>query len=219
MATQEKIKKDVVDNLYWDTRIDASDIEVEIEKGQVTLKGTVPSYSARSAAASNALSIRDVTSVVNNLTVEYPSAVTVPSDSDIKDNVESSLLWDTDIDSTKIDVSVSGGIVTLEGEVDSFWKLYRAESDADLTGVIDIVNKLAVVPTESIVDKDIAEDVVNALSRNISVNVDDVNVKVKDGKVTLTGTVPTSTASTAAENSAYFTLGVTDVDNQLIVSY
>lgn len=30
MATDERIKKEIIDQLYWDARVDASDIKVEV---------------------------------------------------------------------------------------------------------------------------------------------------------------------------------------------
>lgn len=215
----EKIKKEVVDNLYWDTRVDATDVVVEVsDDGEVTLTGNVPSYTAKTSATTSVWSISGVKEVDNQLTVEYPAAVTVPSDQDIRNNVENTLLWDTDIDSTKIDVSVNAGVVTIEGDVDAYWKLYQAQSDADVTGVLDIVNKLAVVPSEDILDKDIAEDVINALDRNAMVDIDNVNVEVEDGDVVLTGAVSDWSAYRSAEDTAFYTLGVTSVDNQLTIA-
>lgn len=217
---KEKIKKNVIDNLYWDARVDASDVNVEVsDAGRVTLEGSVPSYSAIGVATDNAWDVEGVINVDNQLTVKYPSTVTVPSDEDIQSNINNSLLWDSNIDSSNIDISVDAGIVTLEGEVDAYWKLYHIENKADVTGVIDIVNKLAVVPTEEVMDEDIAESVVNALTRNYNVDVDDVNVKVESGKVTLTGSVPSWSAYTSAETSAFYTLGVVEVDNQLTIKY
>ncbi len=216
---KETIKKDVVDNLYWDMRIDASNVKVEVSDGKVTLKGSVPSYSSIRAATDDTWNVSGVTHVDNQLTVEYPTELTLPTDSEIQSNIENVLLWDSDVDSTKVDVEVENGIVILKGDVDAYWKVYHVENKSDVTGVIDVVNKLAVVPTEDVLDKDIAKDVVNALTRNFNVDVDDVNVKVKDGKVTLTGTVPSWTAYTSAETSAFYTLGVTEVDNQLTISY
>jgi len=50
----ETIKKFLVDELYWGTKIDASDIKARVDNGQVMLTGTVPnwysSYQARRAA-------------------------------------------------------------------------------------------------------------------------------------------------------------------------
>jgi osmotically-inducible protein OsmY len=219
MATSEKIKKQVVDQLYWDSRVDASDIEVEVEGGEVALTGDVPSYSARQAATSTVWSIDGVTAVDNQLSVEYPSTIGFPSDAEVRSNIESILLWNTEIDSSEIDISVQDHIVTLEGTVDSYWKKMRSADLADVTGVFEVVNKLAVVPTEDYVDEDIAGDVTDALERNLYVNVDDVTVKVKDGEVTLTGTVSSWTAYRSAEDSAFYTLGVRDVDNRLTIEY
>lgn len=217
--SNEDIKANVVDNLRWDSRVDATNVTVEVSDGTVTLKGNVPSFTALTAATNNAWNVVGVTDVDNQLIVEYPSAVTVPSDADIKKNIESILAWDNDIDVTEIDVSVSNGVVTLEGNVDAYWKLYHLERKADVMGVINIVNKVAVVPTEDVLDEDIASDVEDALERNVSVDVDDVNVKVENGEVTLTGTVPSWNSYNSAENAAFYTLGVVAVDNQLVINY
>lgn len=219
MATKEKIKRDVVDNLYWDMRIDASDVKVEVrEDGSVSLSGKVPSNAARTAATTSTWSITGVTDVENNLAIEYPSTVKLPSDSQLESNIRDAMLWDPDVDSTKIDISVSAGVVTLEGDVDSYWKISRAEDNANLLGVVAVKNKLAVVPEEDILDEDIAEDIVNALTRNYLTDIDDITVKVEDGSVTLTGSVTSWTAFRSAEDTAFFTAGVREVDNQLQIS-
>lgn len=213
--SDETIKKNVSDQLYWDTRVDASDVEVSVDSGVVTLTGQTPSYYAKQSAEDTALMVSGVISVVNKLDVKYPTSVTYPSDVDIQSNIESQLLWSTEIDSTKIEIEVQDNFVTLKGTVDEYWKKYRAETLADVTGVFGITNEIAVVPTETVVDEDIAEDVTAALERNVNVNVDDVTVKVKNGKVTLTGTVPSWIAFNSAENSAFYTLGVVEVENRL----
>lgn len=216
----EAIKKNVIDNLYWDVRIDASNVKVEVDDdGQVTLKGTVPSYSAKTAASTNTWTVNGVTRVVNNLTIEYPTMVTIQSDSDIKENIENSLLWSTDVDSTKINILVDNNEVTLEGAVDAFWKKYRAETLADITGVYSINNKLAVVPSEDKTDEDIAKNVMDAIERNMNIDIDDVEVTVNNARVTLTGEVDSWYAYRSAEESAFFTLGVKDVDNLIKIEY
>ena len=42
--TDETIKTQVVDQLVWDSRVDAADVGVTVKKGSVTIKGMVPSY-------------------------------------------------------------------------------------------------------------------------------------------------------------------------------
>lgn len=218
MRADEVIKTDVVDQMYWDHRIDASDIGVSVDDGKVTLTGAVPTYTAKRAAADNAWLVEGVALVENEIEVEYPTTVSVPTDDEIRANVQDAFTWNTDLSAFEIDVSVTNGWVTLEGTVDAYWKKIEAEGEAeDVQGVIGVTNKLAVVPTEKITDESIAEDVVNAIDRNRNVNVDDIDVTVSNGRVTLTGTVANKTAKSAAYNSALYTVGVTDVEDNIIL--
>jgi osmotically-inducible protein OsmY len=78
-----------------------------------------------------------------------------------------------------------------------------------------VENKLAVVPKKKREDRLIAEDVVAALERNSSVNTDDVTVKVAEGAVFLSGTVPSWQAWSAAYESALHTQGVITVRSDM----
>ena len=219
MATDEKIKKDVTDQLYWDYRVDASNVQVTVDDGVVELEGTVPSFSAKESASTDAWSVGGVIRVENDLDVKYAPGLTVPTDDEIRSNIKDVFLWNPYLTSYKIDVSVKNGWVTLEGTVDAYWKKVRAELEAtDVVGVLGITNKIAVVPTESITDERIAEDVVNAVDRDIRVYADDVDVKVEGGQVTLTGSVPTWTAKSAAHSAALYTYGVKDVKDRITVT-
>ncbi|MDX1613849.1 MAG: BON domain-containing protein [Candidatus Promineifilaceae bacterium] len=219
MRLDEQIKKDLVNQLYWDSRIDAADVTVRVDDGEVTLSGTVPSYHARQAGADNAWLVEGITAVDNQLEIVYTEPLTLPNDNQIQTRILNSFSWNTDLRDHDLEVNVVNGRATLEGTVDAFWKKLVAESEAYSTrGVIHVTNKLAVVPTEDIVDELIAEDVVNALERNLRVSVEDVDVTVSDGRVTLSGTVPSTDARMAAYNAALYTAGVTDVVNTLTVS-
>jgi len=216
--SDEEIKKKIVDELYWDTRVDASKVQVTVDNGRVTLSGTVPSYTARTRATWDAWNVDGVIWVENNITVRPPPTVTFLSDEDIKQSVVRAFAEDPDLDTTDIRVSVKNATVTLEGSVDEFWKRGEAERIAcRARGVCDIVNKLAVVPTMSIADETIADDVRAAIERNRNVNIEDVTINVSDGVVTLSGSVPTQAARTAAVNAADFTRGVVDVIDNLVI--
>ncbi|MBD3366329.1 BON domain-containing protein [candidate division WWE3 bacterium] len=219
--TNDQILNDIKDQLVWDTQVISSDVNVLVTgDGAVTLSGTVPSFSAKRAAETDAWSVWGVTSVENNLTVKYPTVVTIPSDEEVKSNIENVLLWNSAIDSTDVEVFVEAGIVTLEGTVDSFWKKLRAEELAsDVVGVLSVENLLAVVPTESYIDKDIATDITDSMDRKAAVNAENVTVEVENGEVTLSGTVPTFTAWSEAYDSARYTAGVVDVEDQLTITY
>lgn len=216
IKSDEQIKSDVVAELKWDTRVDASDVKVSVEDSVATLSGTVGAYSAKTAAVNSTWNVRGVVSVIDDINVQFPSTFEIPSDEEIKTNALNSLLWDPVIDSSKISIKVKNGVLTLTGTVESYWKKRRAESDVNyLSGVISVKNQIAIVPTESWVDEDIAKDIVDAMKRKLDVSADDVSVHVRNGVATISGTVDDYVAWKAAFESAENTLGVVDVKDQI----
>jgi osmotically-inducible protein OsmY len=219
IKTDAQIEQDIRQELIWDDRVDDLDIEVSVVNGVATLTGTVPNYTQRSLAAMDAWKIDGVKNVTNLLDVTYPTTVTVPTDAEIKGNAESTLIWNSTVDSTDIDVSVTNGTVTLEGSVPTYWQHRLAEDlVAGLTGVVMVENHLTVVPTEDFEDEVIAQDVEDALERNLYVVAENITVEVSDGTVTLTGTVPTYNARAEAFNAAASTPGVVMVHNNTVVA-
>jgi osmotically-inducible protein OsmY len=217
--TDQEIKKDVVDQLYWDYKVDASDVQVEVSDGKVTLTGTVPSYTARNAVAADVWEIAGVKRMTNLLTVRLPSTAIVPKDSDIKGSAENALAWSPDIvDSDAIQVSVSGGAVRLEGTVDAYWKKWKVENlVSGLRGVTGVENHLAIVPSRRSQDRDIAKRIEASLERSRYVNAEDISVKVARGKVTLTGSASSDFARLRACDAAAGIPGVTDIKDDIAV--
>jgi hypothetical protein len=112
--------------------------------------------------------------------------------------------------------SVVVGEVTLEGSVFEYWEKTKAEKIAlEAAGTTKVINKLSVVPTRKKEDMEIAEDIVAAFDRNANVGAEWVDVKVEDGKVTLSGNLPDKRAYRAAYNVAASTSGVIDIINNL----
>jgi len=212
-------KKDVVDQLFWDSHVDSSNVKVKVSNGIVTLEGTVSSYPSRQSAFEDAWMVDDVISVVNKLEVKYPMKFEVPSDEEIKKRVDAILFRDPMIESKDIRADVVKGWVHLNGSVDSYWKTIRAENLASETfGVIGITNNLTVVPTGDFKDQVIASDVIAALKRNVFVDAELIDVKVKDGVVTLSGTVPNRHMARAAFQAALFTNRIKLVRDDLKVA-
>lgn len=216
---EEEILKRITDQLYWDDRVDATNIQIQVDDRTVKLSGSVPSYSARQAAVFDAWSARDVQKVINDIEVKYPPALEIPTDQEIESNIQSILEWNPNIDEATITVQVKNGYVTLEGSVDAYWKKVKAEqSIGGVVGVIDITNKLAIVPTRAVADEEIAQNIMSAIDRKIRVDVESVNVKVVDGKVTLSGTVSDWEAYNAAKEAAEVTEGVKDIEDQILIT-
>jgi osmotically-inducible protein OsmY len=218
LSTDETIKKGIIDELYWDYRVDASNVKVQVSDGCVELTGTVRDFAARRSANADAWAIDGVREVSNLLIVRFPLDFEVPEDKEIESTAQMTLAWNREIYSADVDVSVVGGVVKLEGTVDAYWQKWRAEElVSDLSGVRDVQNHLAVVPGERHADKQIAEEIEAALIRGAYVDAQEITVKVEDGNVKLTGTVPTAFARVRAYDAAARTPGVVSVDNNISI--
>jgi osmotically-inducible protein OsmY len=215
--SEQRIKKDVVAQPYWDPRADAAKIQVEVSKGKVVLSGTVPTYSARRAAAMTCLKIEGVAYVQNEIAVvSVPDMV--PEDEKIHAASQSHLEWNPEIDAGYITVSVDSGQVVVKGTVDSYLSRILAEHlAADVRGVTEVNNELAVVTSDSYEDEAIAGDIRAALGRDVRVKENSVEVAVQDSAVTLSGTVENWSAYFAAHEIAETTAGVKEVVNQLVL--
>lgn len=208
-----EIRSDIRDQLEWDYRVDENDVDVSVDDGIATLGGTVETYSAKEAAESDAWSVTGVLEVVNNITVDAETGA--DGQGNISRSVENVLEWNSEIDATDVTVATVGGIVTIDGTVDSYWKKVRAEELASgVTGVVAVENQLAVVPSNDTLDERIAEDIMNAVDRKNVVDTEDVTVRVEDGVVTLQGTVDSRTEREAVYESALYTDGVVAVNDE-----
>jgi hyperosmotically inducible periplasmic protein len=214
------IKKNIENQLIWDSRVDETGIRVKVEKGKVVLTGKVPSFIARLASEDDAWSVPGVISVENNIIIEIPSTGAIPDDKEIHERVTSILEWNKSIDTSNIEVIVSRGWVTLQGSIETYWKKIRVhELAGSVYGVIGITNNLAIVPTKKVSDIIIAETIVSALERNTMTDSGTISVEVKDGSVTLTGTVTSLAEAKAAREIAFYTEGVKEVHDNMILRH
>jgi osmotically-inducible protein OsmY len=221
MTTKDqRIKKWVVAQLYWDPLVDASRVKVEVSQGRVKLTGTVPSLTALKAAELDVRNVPSITTVENKLSVTDPAQVPRGwADEEIKDEVARILWANPNIDVTKMTVSVNEGAVILEGSVDVYWKKLLAENLAHVRGVRRIRNKLSVVPSKQIDDRITAQHAIRAVARSLHGCIESVTVKVEGGKATLSGAVPSREAYVAVCKAAQYTEGVGEVDSKdLVVS-
>lgn len=213
----EDVKRNVVDQLAWDDRVDASQIGVTVEDGTVVLSGTVSTPFAREAATQDARVVLGVAAVDNQLTVDMVEAV--PAAPELEERMRRVLEWNPAIDASKITLTQMNGVVTVAGSVDALWKKFEVEYRLlDLAGVLGVINELTVVPTKSISDELIADDIRAVIDRRIDIDIEDIDIRVEDGVVTLTGTVPSWTARSAAMEAASYTLGVKAVIDNLVVT-
>jgi len=112
------------------------------------------------------------------------------TDSEIKKDVLSELLWAPLVAETKVGVTVNEGVVTLTGHLDTYAEKVAAKRAAErVSGVKAIAVEIEVIPAgiHQRSDTEIALAVEHALSWNTSVPQDRVKVTVEKGWVTLTG--------------------------------
>jgi osmotically-inducible protein OsmY len=209
------IKRLIVDELYWDSRLDVSKIKVEVDHGNVVLTGRVPTIADRLTAEADARMIRDVESVTNLLQVDPTQPI---PNGELRANIISVLNWAPDVDNSRIEVAASEGTVTLRGTVPRYWDKMRAHLlTSMLQGVARIVDEVAVTPTQKRADQEIAGDLERALERRIPQEVSQVQVSVADGRVSLRGLVADDAVRQRVQETAELTLGVVAVHNELCV--
>jgi osmotically-inducible protein OsmY len=139
------------------------------------------------------------------------------TDEELHRYVTDELLWDPKIDSEAIVVSAHDSIVTLRGTVGSFRQKREAKRAAErVYGVRNVNNKLDVyVLTEHRRhDAEIRGDVLQALALDALVPTT-IDALVKDGIVTLTGTVQWRYQCDEAEFITANVQGVIDVENDI----
>ena len=141
-----QIEAELRATLHADARLPAPrEIAIGVQDSHVTLRGTVGSFAQRRAAVADARTTEGVSSVKDELRVRLLDAAR-REDAEIRGAALQALMWDVQVPSDAIDVKVSGGWVTLEGDVDHQFQSDQAfEAVAQLTGVADVTNEIRVV--------------------------------------------------------------------------
>src|SRR4030088_366238 len=113
------------------------------------------------------------------------------TDESIRADVLSELKWDPKISSSSdIAIAVKDGVVTLSGYVSSYWEKDAAEKAVKrVYGVRGVANDLEVKLPSTRTDPEIARDAVQELQSHVSIPADRIKVTVKNGWVTLEGSV------------------------------
>jgi len=142
------------------------------------------------------------------------------SDNSLRDDVLLELKWDPKISSASdIAVAVKDGVVTLSGFVPSFWEKDAAEKAVKrVYGVRGIANDIEVKLFWQRTDPEIARDAVHELESHVSIPADRIKVTVKDGWVTLEGTVDWEYQKSLAQSAMKKLKGVSGVTNKIQVT-
>jgi osmotically-inducible protein OsmY len=142
------------------------------------------------------------------------------SDNQIQQDVMDQLKWEPFLKASEIGVAVRNGIVTLSGQVDSYYKKRSAEEAAKkVSGVKAIAEdiQIGVSPFYAKSDTEIAEAILNALKWHIAVQDEKIKIKVDGGNVTLQGEVDWDFQRRSARKEIEGLAGVKSVTNLIRV--
>ena len=142
------------------------------------------------------------------------------TDAQIQTDVLSELKYDARVLPNEIGVAVKGGVVTLTGWVDSYTKKWAAEEAAHrVRGVKAVANDIEVRLTtaDERTDADIAAAAVRALEWDAFLSIDNLDVTVSKGWVTLKGSVEWQYQKSDAERVVRRLTGVKGVSNLITV--
>ena len=212
--TDTQIHHDVLEELKWDSRVDETEVGVQVAGGVVTLTGTVPSWAKRVAAQEAARRVIGVVDVANDIQVKVPGGL-ARTDTEIAQAVRRALEWDVLVPEDKITSTVTDGWVTLDGVVERWSERNDAERAVrNLAGVKIVVNKITVKGAQPMME-DIRRSIEQALERRAEREARRIRVDVRDGTVTLTGMVHSWAERKSVLAAARFTPGVQAVEDHL----
>lgn len=214
MKTDSRVQEDVMDELKWDASLTHEAIGVAVEKGIVTLTGSVPSFAEKEQAEKATFRVAGVQSVVDHLQVKaLPSYER--SDTDIAWAATNALDWDALVPEG-VKVVVENGVVTLEGQVS--WKFQKdAAFDAvkSLMGVKHVSNRVQLASMRP--NQGLKAKIQKAIQRS-RLLPSEIKVEVAGGVVTLDGKVNTYGERDAVEAAAWSAPGVSEVKDHIQVA-
>jgi osmotically-inducible protein OsmY len=216
VKSDSRIHHDVIEELKWDTRVDETDVGVEVDDGVVTLSGTVNSYAKRIAAEDAAHRTPGVLDVVNDIKV-HAAGHLARTDTEIAHAVRQALEADVFVPADRIETTISSGWVTLAGEVDYFLQREDAErAIVRLHGVRGVINTVTVAP-RLVHQDEVREAIEQALERRAEREADRITVIAAEGTVTLRGVVDTWLEKRAVLGAAGHAPGVRHVVDEIRV--
>jgi len=139
------------------------------------------------------------------------------TDGQLHDAVQRELEWAPEIDARDVAVTARDGVVTLTGFVDSYWQKFAVEQAVKrVRGVRAVASDVHIKLRKERTDPEIAHDALLALKSHPRVPRT-VIVTVRDGLVTLEGSVGWNYQRSEAESALRHIEGVKDVANAILI--
>lgn len=142
------------------------------------------------------------------------------SDADLQRDVQDELEWEPRVDHAEIGVSVTDGVVALNGYVKSYAEKMAAEHAAmRVEGVKAVADEINVRLSSDgkLADHEIAKRILDIFEYNVLIPDDGIHVTVDGGWVKLSGEVEWRYQSDEAARAAGKISGVTRVSNGIVI--
>jgi len=215
--SNDDVQRYVIDELFYDPKVDNRAIAVSADDGVVTLRGTVGSFREKREAKQDAQRVHGVRDVKNELDVRILTEDR-RDDADLRGDVLRALVLDSLVPAT-IEAKVDDGWVTLTGTAN--WQFERDEAEfvgGNIAGVVGVENEIDLVaPGPSA--HDVEHAIKKAMERNAKLDAKSVSVESSNGTVTLHGTVSSWADHDEAVSAAWAAPGVTRVKDHIVVAY
>ena len=215
--TDDELRRQVAAELRWDPQVDSEGIELSVDSGTVTLRGTVDSLRQKRAGSEAAARVRGVIGVANVLRVRIPGT-DQRDDDDLRGDVLEALMLDGSVPMT-VDARARDGLVTLTGTAQWHYQREEAESrTAEVPGVARIDNAITLARTDAADAGDAGAPIMAAFQRNAVLEADELAVETFPvGLVVLSGTVRSWVAHDHAVAAAWSAPGVMQIDDRIRV--
>lgn len=203
----------LVRELMLQAGVRSDEVDVRVRNGIAVLGGSVDNLLSKERAVEIAGNILGIRAVVDMIAVEPPDRV----DAALIGGIRTAWAMDPATETYQMDAQVEGGAVVLTGTVESEAERRVAELlTKGVTGVHRVQNDIAVRKVDGRHDVEIRDDVRALLHWDLLVDGSAVAISVRDGLVTLTGSVATKEERERATELAWAE-GARQVGNLLTV--
>ncbi|NQU43067.1 BON domain-containing protein [bacterium] len=224
--SDDQIIEEIRARLRADVYVDARNLKIEAEGGNVTLGGTVGSAAEQARAATNAwvMGVQSVDAEAVEVSWDAQSGMKrvsspVLPDDEIKQAVLDAFAYDPRVRTYAPTVAVEGGTVTLTGMVGNLEAKWAAGETAENTaGVVQVHNLLRVRPINQPQDDVLEDRVAAAIERDAYLDRKKFTFDARNGKVFLYGVADNRYERQRVEEMAGHVLGVVDVQNSIVLN-
>jgi osmotically-inducible protein OsmY len=146
------------------------------------------------------------------------SPVNRKSDTEIAEACVNALRWDSSVPDDQIKIKVENGTVSMDGTVEwGYQRLAAKNALVKLTGVKGVNNMIVVKQKPSSID--VKQRIRESFITTAGHEADNIRLEVLGSKVILRGSVKSHYEKEEAENTAWATPGVNEVENKIEVVY